>query len=64
MDILEQDRGRHFDPEVLDTFGTVARKLYDSYVGRVSDDLREELTSVVMTYFSAGMETLRYGDDS
>ena len=64
MDILEQDRGRHFDPAVLDAFGKVARELYDRYSGHEGDELQEELASVVMTYFSAGMETLRYGEDS
>jgi HD-GYP domain-containing protein (c-di-GMP phosphodiesterase class II) len=60
MNILDQDRGNHFDPMVLDAFGKVARKLYDRYAGHEGDDLREELASEVMTYFSAGMETLRY----
>jgi HD-GYP domain-containing protein (c-di-GMP phosphodiesterase class II) len=60
MDILEQDRGKHFDPTVLDAFGTIARELHDRYAGHGGDDLREELASVVMTYFSAGIETLRY----
>jgi HD-GYP domain-containing protein (c-di-GMP phosphodiesterase class II) len=64
MDILEQDRGRHFDPAVLDAFGKVARELYDRYAGHEGDDLQKELAAVVMTYFSAGMETLRYGEDS
>jgi HD-GYP domain-containing protein (c-di-GMP phosphodiesterase class II) len=64
MDILEQDRDKHFDPTVLNAFGKVARELYDRYAGHEGDDLREELAAVVMTYFSAGMETLRYGEDS
>jgi HD-GYP domain-containing protein (c-di-GMP phosphodiesterase class II) len=64
MDILEQDRGRHFDPAVLDAFRKVARELYDRYAGHEGSELQEELAAVVMTYFSAGMETLRYGEDS
>jgi HD-GYP domain-containing protein (c-di-GMP phosphodiesterase class II) len=64
MGILEQDRGKHFDPTVLDAFGKIARELYGRYAGHEGDDLREELAAVVMTYFSAGMETLRYGEDS
>jgi HD-GYP domain-containing protein (c-di-GMP phosphodiesterase class II) len=63
MDILEQDRGKHFDPAVLDAFLKIARELYNRYAGHEGDDLREELVAVVMTYFSAGMETLRYGED-
>jgi HD-GYP domain-containing protein (c-di-GMP phosphodiesterase class II) len=64
MEILEQDRGKHFDPKVLDAFGKIARDLHDRYAGHEGGDLREELAAVVMTYFSAGMETLRYGEDS
>jgi HD-GYP domain-containing protein (c-di-GMP phosphodiesterase class II) len=64
MDIIEQDRGKHFDPTVLDAFGKIARGLYDRYAGHEGGDLREELVAVVTTYFSAGMETLRYGEDS
>jgi len=64
MDILELDRGKHFDPAVLDAFGKVARELYDRYAGHEGGDLRDELAAVVMTYFSAGMETLRYEEKS
>ena len=62
MDILEQDRGKHFDPGVLDAFGRHARELYDRYAGHEGADLKDELAAVVMKYFSAGMETLQYGE--
>jgi HD-GYP domain-containing protein (c-di-GMP phosphodiesterase class II) len=64
MDILEQGRGRHFDPRVLDAFGTNARELYDRYAGHEGEDLLQELVAMVEKYFSAGMETLRYGEES
>jgi HD-GYP domain-containing protein (c-di-GMP phosphodiesterase class II) len=60
MDILEQDRGKHFDPKVLDAFGKIAWDLYDRYSGHEGADLKDELTSVVTSYYSAGMETLSY----
>ncbi|MDD1748514.1 MAG: HD domain-containing protein [Methanothrix sp.] len=60
MSILEQDRGRHFDPSVLDSFSKVARGLYDRYAGHEGADLKNELDAVVQKYFSAGMDTLRY----
>jgi HD-GYP domain-containing protein (c-di-GMP phosphodiesterase class II) len=63
MEILDQGRRGHFDPKVLDAFGTISRKLYDRYAGREGEDLRQELVAVVEKYFSAGMETLRYGDE-
>jgi HD-GYP domain-containing protein (c-di-GMP phosphodiesterase class II) len=62
MEILERDRGRHFDPAVLDAFGGIARGLFDRYAGHEGADLQEELDRVVTKYFSAGMETLHYGE--
>ncbi|MBP1775974.1 MAG: hypothetical protein H6Q86_1980, partial [candidate division NC10 bacterium] len=38
------------------------RRLYDRYAGREGEDLRNELAALVEEYFSAGIETLRYGD--
>jgi HD-GYP domain-containing protein (c-di-GMP phosphodiesterase class II) len=64
MEILELDRGKHFDPAVLDAFGRHARELYDRYAGHEGKDLKDELAAVVMKYFSAGMETLQYGEGS
>ena len=60
MDILDQGRGTHFDPEILDTFRTVARELYDRYGGHEGDDLRQELVDLVERSFSSGIEALRY----
>jgi HD-GYP domain-containing protein (c-di-GMP phosphodiesterase class II) len=62
MDLLEQGRGGHFDPTVLNAFAKIARRLYDRYAGREGEDLRNELAALVEEYFSAGIETLRYGD--
>jgi response regulator RpfG family c-di-GMP phosphodiesterase len=61
MGILERDRGKHFDPAVLDAFIMIARALFDRYCGHEGADLKEELDAVVAKYFSAGMETLHYG---
>lgn len=60
MSILRQDSGTHFDPKVIDAFGTVARELYDRYAGHEGADLKDELNAVVTRYYSAGMETLSY----
>ena len=61
MDMLEQDRGKHFDPAALDAFGKIARVLFDRYAGHEGADLKDELAVMVTKYFSAGMETLHYG---
>jgi HD-GYP domain-containing protein (c-di-GMP phosphodiesterase class II) len=63
MGIIEQDRGNHFDPAVLDAFGKIARTLFDRYSGHEGTDLRDELAKAVTKYFSAGMETLHYGEE-
>ena len=63
MEILDQDRGQHFDPAILETFHKVARELFDRYAGREGDDLRQELVSLVEKCFSTGLAALRYGAD-
>jgi HD-GYP domain-containing protein (c-di-GMP phosphodiesterase class II) len=60
LGILEQGRGIHFDPALLDAFAGIAPELYRKYAGREGDALRRELTAVVERYFSAGMESLYY----
>jgi len=61
MKILDQGRGSHFDPALLDAFAAIARELYDKFAGREGGGLRQELVVMVDKYFSAGMESLQYG---
>ena len=61
MDILNQGRGVHFDPAILDIFHTIARELYGRYAGHEGDDLRQELVDLVERSFSSGLEALQYG---
>ncbi len=61
MAILEQGRGVHFDPALLDAFAGIARELYDTFAGHDGADLRKFLVAAVDRYFSAGMESLFYG---
>jgi HD-GYP domain-containing protein (c-di-GMP phosphodiesterase class II) len=61
LKILEQGRGVHFDPELLDAFAAIAPELYEKYAGREGEALRKQLVEVVERYFSSGMETLLYG---
>jgi HD-GYP domain-containing protein (c-di-GMP phosphodiesterase class II) len=61
MEILDLDRGKHFDPAVIDAFATIARELFDRYAGHEGAELKDELAAVVSRYYSAGMETLSYG---
>lgn len=58
MRILEEGRGSHFDPQLLDTFATIARELYDLLTGREDDGLRTELETITRHYFSGSMDVL------
>lgn len=59
MEILEEGRGTHFDPQLLDTFGRIAKPLYDQYGGK-EKIFREELDEILKTYFHEGMDSLDY----
>ncbi len=52
MAILEEGRGSHFDPRVLDAFHTIARKLYEELAGREDQVLRNGLEVVIKRYFN------------
>ena len=60
MQILEQGRGNHFDPLLLDLFASLAEDLYRRYGGREDENLQEELNQLVQQYFTAGLNTLVY----
>lgn len=52
MQILEQGRGSHFDPELLDAFAPIAGPLYDEWAGRDDDGPGRELEAITDRYFS------------
>ena len=54
MQILEESRGSHFDPHILDAFLTIAPDLYKKYAGRDDEGLREEFRHLMTQYFSRG----------
>jgi putative nucleotidyltransferase with HDIG domain len=53
--ILEQGRGSHFDPRVLDAFQPLAPQLLLSFQGSDSQQLRNDLRAVITHYFSEGL---------
>jgi HD-GYP domain-containing protein (c-di-GMP phosphodiesterase class II) len=53
MDILEEGRQSHFDPQVLDAFASVAQDLYAMLAGREDQTLKDGLEAVIQRYFSA-----------
>ncbi len=60
MEILEQGKGSHFDPELLDKFRQIARNLYDEFSGREDDRLKQQLHELTGRYFQSGIDTLSY----
>ncbi len=54
LQILEESRGSHFDPHILDAFLTIAPDLYKKYAGRDDEGLREEFRHLMTQYFSRG----------
>jgi HD-GYP domain-containing protein (c-di-GMP phosphodiesterase class II) len=58
MAVLEQGRGTHFDPQVLDAFAAVARALYDEFANRDDAHPREVLAAIVGRYFKQNLESV------
>ena len=54
LQILEESRGSHFDPHILDAFLTIAPDLYKKYAGRDDEGLREEFRHLMTQHFSRG----------
>jgi len=59
MEIMEEGRGSHFDPFLLDAFISVAKPLYDRFGGK-EEIFREELGEIITKYFREGMDCLEY----
>ena len=59
MQILEEGRGSHFDPAMLDLFAGLAKGLHQRYGGREDEGLREELNGFLQRYFSADEDLLQ-----
>jgi putative nucleotidyltransferase with HDIG domain len=58
MRILEEGRGSHFDPDVLDAFRDIAPSIYAALSGREDAQLEQELEQVTRDYFSAQSDAL------
>jgi len=61
MSILEEGRGSHFDPALLDHFSKIAKALYDEFGGRDGDEARRELGRLIERYFRAEASALLQG---
>lgn len=58
LGILIRGRGKHFDPEVVDVFASMAKDPYERYAHKTGSDLKAELIDMSWRYFQADAETL------
>ena len=58
MEILENGRDSHFDPELLDLFQSIARDLYDEYGSQNGDKPRLRLEEISRQYFKTDIADL------
>jgi len=58
IDILEQGRGSHFDPQLLDRFAPIAPSLHREFANRDDDHPRTSLRQIVDRYFTQDLEAL------
>ncbi len=59
INILEEGRGSHFDPTLIDAFKKIAKPLYDSFADK-DEEAVKELEIIVRQYFTEGMDSLDY----
>jgi HD-GYP domain-containing protein (c-di-GMP phosphodiesterase class II) len=58
MALLENGRGSHFDPRMLDAFSGIARELHAEFAGADVARARRELDQMTHRYFHAALEEL------
>ncbi len=61
MEILNQGRGTHFDPALLDSFNDIAQSLYAQFAEGANEVLFKKMESIILKYFS---KEYRYGTDN
>jgi len=58
LELLEQSRGTHFDPQLLDAFAGIAGPLYAAFANREDDSPQQALKGIVVRYFMQDIEAL------
>ena len=56
MGILKEDKGTHFDPQLIDVFAQIAPDLYQEFSGREDEALKEQMKSIRDTYYAEDSE--------
>lgn len=60
MQIIEQGKGSHFEPKLVDKFSQIAGNLYHEFSGRDDEGLKDQLHALTNRYFHSGINTLSY----
>ena len=58
MAILEQGRGTHFDPQLLEAFEGIAQSLYERFAGAEGSRVERELEAINRKYFHTAVGDL------
>jgi len=58
VEILEEGRGQHFDPDLLTSFLEIAPDIRTELIKFDDQDLRDEMHRINSRYFASGLETL------
>ena len=56
MAILDEDKGTHFDPGLIDTFARIALDLYNEFSGREDKALKEQMKTIRDKYYAEDAE--------
>jgi len=59
MELLEEGRSSHFDPELLDQFEKIAKEMYARYAGRENDSLKSQFKSITDLYFHSDLSAVK-----
>ena len=59
MNIMEEGKGTHFDPDLLDAFSRIVKPLYKKFGGK-EEVPRDELGEIIKKYFTEEMDSLEY----
>jgi HD-GYP domain-containing protein (c-di-GMP phosphodiesterase class II) len=56
MAIIEEDKGTHFDPGLVDAFARIAPDLYKAFSGREDQALKDQMKAIRDKYYAEDAE--------
>ncbi len=58
MKIIQENSGSHFDPDLVNTFNTIARSLHDNFANNEDIIIKKEVDTIIQKYFHRDINTL------